>query len=328
VTLLLGVDGGNTKTLALVARPDGTIVGMGRSGCADIYGAPSPQDALRALEAAISGALCRAGSSPDALVAAGFSLAGADWPEDFLFLRAQVQAHGWGRSSIIVNDALGALRAGSPSGPVVSVVCGTSLAVGARGPSGETWHGSWWLEGIGSGSLARAALRAVYRAELGIEPPTSLRERALAHFRQTSVEDLLHLLTARDQPTIGIHGLAPAVLDEAEAGDETACTIATAQGRLIGEYALAAARRVGIEGLPFSLVLAGGVLRHRRGLFPQIIADTVRTVNPAVCVVRAPFEPCVGALFLAFDAAGMCVDEHVLARLRASLPASEFFATC
>ena len=37
---VLGVDGGNTKTIALVAALDGTILGAGRGGCGDIYNAP------------------------------------------------------------------------------------------------------------------------------------------------------------------------------------------------------------------------------------------------------------------------------------------------
>ncbi len=36
---ILGVDGGNTKTIALVAALDGTILGAGRGGCGDIYNA-------------------------------------------------------------------------------------------------------------------------------------------------------------------------------------------------------------------------------------------------------------------------------------------------
>ena len=41
--LLLGVDGGNTKTIALVARRDGTVVGVGTAGCADIHNARTPE---------------------------------------------------------------------------------------------------------------------------------------------------------------------------------------------------------------------------------------------------------------------------------------------
>ncbi len=36
---VLAVDGGNTKTIALVAALDGTILGAGRGGCGDIYNA-------------------------------------------------------------------------------------------------------------------------------------------------------------------------------------------------------------------------------------------------------------------------------------------------
>jgi hypothetical protein len=36
-SFMLGVDGGATKTVALVARPDGSIVGAGRAGCGCIY---------------------------------------------------------------------------------------------------------------------------------------------------------------------------------------------------------------------------------------------------------------------------------------------------
>jgi N-acetylglucosamine kinase-like BadF-type ATPase len=44
--LVLGVDGGNTKTLALVAREDGAVIGTGRAGCGDIYGSTSANVAM------------------------------------------------------------------------------------------------------------------------------------------------------------------------------------------------------------------------------------------------------------------------------------------
>ena len=44
--LLLGVDGGNTKTIAVVARSDGTVLGTGSAGCSDVHNAVSPEAAL------------------------------------------------------------------------------------------------------------------------------------------------------------------------------------------------------------------------------------------------------------------------------------------
>jgi N-acetylglucosamine kinase-like BadF-type ATPase len=132
MNLVLGVDGGNTKTLALVARRDGSIVGAGRAGCGDIYGATSPPAAIAEIEHAIDAALREAGIQSSGLSASAFSLAGADWPEDFRLLEDAMRGKGYGKSMVVVNDAMGALRAGSHDGTSVAVACGTGAAIGAR----------------------------------------------------------------------------------------------------------------------------------------------------------------------------------------------------
>src|SRR5688572_31888082 len=86
MNFVLGVDGGNTKTLALVAREDGLILGTGRAGCGDIYGAESPVAAIAEIERAVDTALQEAGIQVTQLSTCAFSLAGADWPEDFRLL--------------------------------------------------------------------------------------------------------------------------------------------------------------------------------------------------------------------------------------------------
>src|SRR3954467_700830 len=132
MTYLLGVDGGNPKTVSLVARTDGTIVGAGRGGCGDIYGPAGPDGAIAEIERAVLAALAHAGACASGLAAGAFSLAGADWPEDFALFESELGRLGFGRAITVVNDALGALWAGAPDGAAVSVVCGTGVAVGAR----------------------------------------------------------------------------------------------------------------------------------------------------------------------------------------------------
>ena len=78
----------------------------------------------------------------------------------------QEGGRGYGQRIVIVNDAMGALRAGSPDGTGVVVACGTGAAVGARHPDGRIWHSSFWQEVQGADELSLSALRAVYRAEL------------------------------------------------------------------------------------------------------------------------------------------------------------------
>src|SRR4051812_30426564 len=125
-TLVLGVDGGNTKTVALVALENGTVVGAGQAGCADIHNAPSPDDGLDEIAAACTRALEAAGASAADLAATAFSLAGADWPEDFELIRRGLEERlELGAEPVIVNDAIGAIRSGTDDGVGVAAVCGT-----------------------------------------------------------------------------------------------------------------------------------------------------------------------------------------------------------
>jgi N-acetylglucosamine kinase-like BadF-type ATPase len=80
VSWALAVDGGNTKTLAAVADERGVTRGTGRGGPSDMYNATSPDAAIEAIAAAARQALDAAGADGDAVGAAAFSLAGADWP--------------------------------------------------------------------------------------------------------------------------------------------------------------------------------------------------------------------------------------------------------
>jgi len=328
MSYLLGVDGGNSKTVALVADLEGRILGSGRSGCSDIYGAPSEEAALAELDRAVEQALIGAGVEAGSLVAGVFSLAGADWPEDFELLESHVRSRGYGQQVKVYNDAIGALRAGSPDGTGVSVVCGTGMAIGARSPEGKIWHTSFWQEPQGAQELGHKALRAVMRAELGIDPPTKLRERLLAHFAAESVEGFLHALTARgSRRRYNLGSFARVLLDTAVEGDPTALRIVLEHGRAIGDYALAAARQVGIQDDPFYLVLAGGVIRHPSKLVAQAIIDRVLASDPDVRPVFSRFEPAVGALLLAYELAGIPTNDELLARIACSLPPASLFET-
>lgn len=328
MSYVLGLDGGNTKTIALVARLDGAILGVGRAGCSDIYGAVSADAALGEARAAASAALTMAGIQPGALLAGGFSIAGADWPEDIEFLHAAFE--GLGEKHLIVNDAIGALRAGSPDGTGVVVVCGTGAATGARNAAGRIWHTSFWQEPQGAQELGRKALRAVYRAALGIDPPTTLTARILDIFGQRAVEDLLHLFTARlgAHPDISqVARLARVLLDEASGGDPVACGIVEAHGAALGDYALAAARQVQLGDAPFPLVLAGGVFRHSGRALANALIDRVQSQMPNARPTFSRFEPAVGAVLLALELVGVTVDQSVLKQVEASLPPAALFET-
>lgn len=57
--LVLGIDAGNTKTIALIADTSGTVRGYGRAGSSNIY--VRPEEALQSLENAVETARTSAG---------------------------------------------------------------------------------------------------------------------------------------------------------------------------------------------------------------------------------------------------------------------------
>ena len=328
-SLFLGVDGGNTKTVAVVATSDGTVVGAGRAGCADIYNAASERAALDAIRSAVDDALAAAEATTDDLLVGAFSLAGADWPEDIELLEKAVQRFGFGKQTRVVNDAIGALRAGTLDGTGVGVACGTGIAIGARNADGHIWYSGHWPVALGGCELGEQALQAVYAAALGLGPETSLTQAVLAFFEVERIDEVLHRTTARGTDWNVQHQarLAPALLDEAARGDEVGRDIIRCAAARNADAALAAANAVGLRHSPFRLVLNGGVLRHPSGLLGDAIRWRIEAVAPAVETVLDAPEPVVGAVLMAMDLTEAVTEPDITERLIATLPGDELFST-
>ena len=305
--MLIGVDGGNTKTVALVAAPDGTVTGRGRSGCSDIHNAPSVEVALDAMAAACQDALFEAGIAASDVTAACFNLAGADWPEDFDLLRRTIpELVGLSQEPLVVNDAIAPIRAGTADGAGVSVVCGTFGTTAARNLAGDTYHVGFWPDQTGARGLGRDGLAAVWRSELGLGPETALTGRSLELYGTATPMELLHSFTRRGGwPEQDKERLAPVVLEEATAADPVAGEIVANHGRILGTQARACADAVGLLGNGrFPVVLTGGEFHNPSAVLSDAILANVTEGDP----VALPHAPVIGALLLAFDTAGIHPD--------------------
>ncbi len=139
--LYLGVDGGMTKTVALVCGADGRISGHARAGSSDVYSATDPALAVGEVARAASAALAAAGGGEPAC--AYYSLSGADWPADIAYYESELARLVPAARTVVVNDAIGAIRCGADDGVGCSFVCGTGSAIGARARDGRLWHMSF-----------------------------------------------------------------------------------------------------------------------------------------------------------------------------------------
>jgi N-acetylglucosamine kinase-like BadF-type ATPase len=320
--LLLGVDGGATKTVALIAEPDGTILGFARNGSSDIHADPDPEQPIGRVVAAVRDAARIAGVDTGELGACVFSLCGADWPEDIDLYTSRLTVLLRLRDRpVVLNDAMGTLRAGSPDGVGVALTLGTGGAIGARGPDGRSWFSGMRLERSGALEFGQHALTMLIRGEYGRAPMPAFGAAALSAFGVGSVDELLHAVTARGgMGDKGLGRLAVVLLEAGHEDDPDAVAYIHAHGHALAGYVRTAAVRVGLPERGNTLVVSGGLLRHHC----TNLLDSVMEGLPGFSLVRPAVEPAFGALQWAADRVGVALDVD---RLRATGPDAVTFRT-
>jgi N-acetylglucosamine kinase-like BadF-type ATPase len=325
-TYLLGVDGGTTKTIALVADERGRVLGAGRRGGSNWTGADVSTPMAVVVEA--SGEALRSAGLAGYDIALGmFALAGADWPEDHERRREFLEVAGLARRVVVKNDAFAGMRAGSdrPYGVVISAGTGTNTA--AIAPDGREWAFGYYANYGGAGDLAGEVIAAVLRAEDGRGSPTLLAGLVLQRLKLPSVEALLRGMASGDVRQADRLSLAPLVFQASAAGDAVADEIIVRHGAALAEYATALIRRFDMADLEFEVVLSGSVFKGEGSLLVDTVSDHVHRVAPRARVVRASFEPAIGAVLLAFDACDIPADQGVSRNLAETSPPASFYAT-
>ena len=329
----LGVDAGNSKTVALVADATGEILGRGRGGVGDIYGATSEEAAVDSVVAAATAALDAAGMAPSQVVAAALRLAGVDWAEDedYWVDAAARRMPGLARVSIL-NDGFALLRCGDLSGVGVAVNAGTGPAVAARGRDGQEYCASWWIQHpLGGYGLGAAAYRAVVDAEIGLGPPTVLTAELLRLFGYPDVGSLLHAFTRRatTRTDRDLAAAARSVLRSAGAGDEVACAIVATGTRTFAGLARVAAEQTGLaaDGQPVPVVLGGSVLTSEHPAYRLALVEELQRELGEVRVAATAASPVAGALLDALAEGGVTLDQAVHDRVLTASHPADFLLT-
>jgi len=276
---------------------------------------------------AVQEALSQAQLSGDDVAVGVFCLAGADWPEDHERRQVVLERAGIARWVVVKNDSFGGLRTGTrhPYGVVIAAGTGTNTAIIA--PDGREWAFGYYETYGGAHTVAQEAIHAVLRAEDGRGAPTALTGRGLGKLGYPSVEAMLRAHVAGEIDHGRYLSLCPLVFEAADAGDEIAVEIIVKQGLALAEYATAAIRRFGMQSLEFDVVLAGSVFKGQGALLVDTITQAVHRVAPHTYIVRAQFEPAVGAVLLAYDALGLSVSDEMYKNLAQTAPGAAFFST-
>jgi N-acetylmuramic acid 6-phosphate etherase len=301
--LALGIDGGGTSTVALLAKapPGGwTVLGRGVAGSSNLHAAGTAP-ALTALDAAVESAFAAAGLKRGPVASACLGLAGAGRPKEQAVIRAWAEQARLAANIEVTSDAAILLAAGTPQGWGLVLVAGTgSIALGRTndGRSGRAGGWGYLLGDEGSGyALVLAGLQAAARAADGRGSATILTERFLERFGLSQPQELIQAVYGGGLDRAALAALAPLVVAAAE-DDTIAAEIVEQGARELALAAAAVARQLQWTA-PIPLALAGGLLLgsapYRQKVLHALEALEVR--HDAVAIVEEPAE---GALRLAF----------------------------
>lgn len=298
---VVGVDGGGTKTHAVVLDMNFAVLGEGLAGPSNPLRVGIAKGAA-AVREAIDKACEAATVRRSDLVAAHIGLAGARGNELRARMREALNGLGIGEI-VVVSDAEIALYGATMGELGLIVIAGTGsnccginargkkMCAGGWGPiAGDEGGGSW---------IARRALRAIAHATDGRGAATSLIDTACTYFHVSDPNDLS---TAIYSPTITnerLAGFAKYVIEAAKAKDRISREILAEGGRELGLMATAVIRNLKLERESFQVGYVGGVFAAAGELVLAGLREELKKIAPNAYLGPPQFSPAEAAARMA-----------------------------
>ncbi len=314
--IVLGVDGGNTKTDYFLFTIDGELIDFHRGPtCSHEQFKSSYAGAYEAMDKVLSEFLPKNNLQAKDIYAAVFGLAGVDTPTQKQKMEEVVEVLGF-KNFKVVNDSFLGVKAVSTSG--VCSINGTGTSSGGIDSLGNYLQvggiGGIVGDEAGGSHIGRCAIRAAYDDSYRFGKPTSLTKIVMDYFNITDkyylMEAISDNIVARK---INYHYLNTKVFEEASRGDEVSNDIL----RQVGENTARSVSGV-ISNLEFddevTVVLAGSVWVKGasevmiNNFKEKVIAFTKKKCNFVTLMV----PPATGAVIWAIELANNSYPEEEL----------------
>ncbi len=307
MSYFLGVDGGASKTAALVTDENGAPLGTGLAGGSN-HLRVGIEAATRNIERAVNIALVDAGMPIREVEYAYCGIAGSDHPDHHERVVEALRVFFPRGNFIVDTDARIALTGAVGFGSGVVIIAGTgSVAFGRNLESAEARAGGWGpiIGDEGSGyAIARDGLSAIVRAYDGRNPKTIMTDMLCRDYGMCDPADLPRFVYAATTRTDDIARYGKLVIEAANGGDEVALQILERAGRELGQCVLACARRLSILNEPFPVAYVGGAF-HAGDLLLDPMTRVI-TADARGAKVGPPLHtPVEGAAMMAVKAASV-----------------------
>lgn len=299
---ILGIDGGGSKTIALLADENGTIVGRGLGGSCAFQALPETQ-VRRSLRQAVQGAFAQAGLALRPVSVLALGLSGVDRPGDHLKVQRFLKEENLAEENVVVNDGELLLWCGELRGRGIGVISGTgSIAIGRNRDGKLARAGGWGYRFGDEGSgfmIGTGALRAVAQADDLRGPRTLLTRLVLETWGLQKPADLIPYVYQGNLPYTEIAKLAVLVHRAAGQGDTAAMRILGEAARELVRMVNALCRQLGFTG-SVPAALGGGILLNIEMLRSSLVLALQEFEVYLDPLVLAD-EPAQGAVRMALD---------------------------
>lgn len=302
--LLLGVDGGGSKTAAAVASLDSSgqmiILGRGLAGPSNLRLAGREQS-IASLNQAVDEALGEANAAGQAVDYAVLALAGSTSPDVRREVTNWAKMRKLSSRMGVIHDVDPVLVGGTENGWGIALVVGTgSVAIGVDTAGNSVTKGGWghWFGDKGSGfDIACKALAAVAEAADDIGPETILSDLVMDKLGTANPRSILKEVSADGDTRRQVAALAPLILNAAGQHDKVALEIVNGAVEETVKLVAAVAKTLAFT-TPYPLALGGGVA-CRSKLFRDELVARLNRLQPPPGKVTVVDEPVLGCLEIA-----------------------------
>lgn len=300
-SLFAGVDGGGTKTHAVIVDESGDVLGQGTDGASNPLRV-GVENAISNILGAIDNACDHARRSPADISAIQCGLAGVRRIDLRQIIKDRVSSLTRIDLVHVLTDAEIALYGTTVGDEGLVVIAGTGSVCIGQDKNGKVASAGGWGplagdEGGGSG-IGRRALQAIAKASDGRGEHTKLSDAAVEYFRAGKLENLSVSIYAPSVDNARIAGFARKVVETAQKGDKVAIEVLREAGYELGRAALAVIKNLSIEQDEFPIGQVGGVF-NAGDLITIPFMEIVRPVAPKCFFTKPKYSPAHAAALMA-----------------------------
>jgi len=313
---VLAIDGGGTKTEALIGDDKGNILGMYRGGSSNhqIVGSTYVKQTISDV---MENVCIRTNIESDKLSYIYIGIAGADFDSDFTMLDKLLNPIFKNIPYNVVNDSWIALSAGTLGGWGVVSVCGTGNNVAVKDKNGKKKilrALSYDLGNYGGGNhLVREVLHHSCRCDENTGPYTRLVEEIPKLMKVKNMEQVVYSIYMGDICKEQLNNVVQLVFDLALDNDLVSQEIIIKMGSEIGKMITGLVNNMKMTKMEIPIVLAGSIYEKTKStLLIDSLRLSVRRSIPKFSFIKLNCSPVLGAYIEALRGIGTRIDRNDL----------------